>query len=756
MFRSNVVRMWIVGMLFTAGLVPIGHDGLNAARVTEIVRAPAPSVSLVSAWQNATRVVHGTPSWQTEFAYASALHTIIGVGPGLTPGSIQTWSYRGGSFVNLTPARSPPDAGLVVDDAAMGSVALLDAQTAPVTTWTFSNGNWSRLNTTPGPTLRGPTTWGATYDGFDGEIVVLAEGGFTWTLKGANWTNLSGSPGGRVVGSADRADLSLGYDSTDHVVVFFGNQSAPPADPSAAHAATWIFTGGNWTELCGSCAPYASQPFAFTDDPPIGGMIAFGGNGTRLDNETWAYQGGAWSRILGGSSPTPRIHGAFVYDAFDGYAVLYGGYEPDFPWTPYLECWWWGGPGLSHYTVTFHVHPANAGLVRWDNQSYGDNASARVTVGAYRVEFWPLGPTGFEPGQPVYWYRPVNWSVSPALTLLASTVYVNGSGGEVYLQLALFPTVSVRSEGCGPVALNGSAVPSGLSLNLPNSSAPVPVNATLCSAARFDGWSVQGGLQLADPQDPNTTLVVSSNGTLTAHYSEIGPGPVLGLLTVLPNPAFVGSLITFNVSVAGGTGPYHYGYSGLPGGCATNDTPVLTCTPTRAGRYFVSVTVTDALRGTVTGQISLEVLRPFDRPWIGAFFATHQPLLVGESTLLSVYVTGGVPPFHFYFSGLPPGCGSRDSGNVSCLPTQSGTFHVSVIMADAHGYTATATLLLQVGPSGNWLIAATENPGFWIAAAAGIGILCGAAGGWIVRGRRTRELRPEEPSSVSESSSHKR
>lgn len=52
--------------------------------------------------------------------------------------------------------------------------------------------------------------------------------------------------------------------------------------------------------------------------------------------------------------------------------------------------------------------------------------------------------------------------------------------------------------------------------------------------------------------------------------------------------------IQFTSAASGGTKPYHYTYSGLPGGCTSQDTPVLNCTPMATGTFTVSVNVTDS------------------------------------------------------------------------------------------------------------------------------------------------------------------
>ncbi|HTT26171.1 MAG TPA: PKD domain-containing protein, partial [Thermoplasmata archaeon] len=260
----------------------------------------------------------------------------------------------------------------------------------------------------------------------------------------------------------------------------------------------------------------------------------------------------------------------------------------------------------------------------------------------------------------------------------------------------------------------------------------------ICSAATFDRWSVVGGVTVGNSAAPNTTLQVSANGSLAAIYTEVGAGPVLGSFTVVPSPVVVGRPVQFNASVLGGTLPYTFAYSGLPAGCTSADTPTLECTPLKPGRFFVSLRVTDALGASVVGEVTLSVNRPVSPPLVGAFLASVEPLLVGQSTELEVYVDGGIPPYSFYYYGLPGGCNSANTGNLSCSPTSVGLYHVTVLVADSTGAESSATVVLQVGPSGSWIARAAANPTVWAGASMIGGLLLGVWGGWYFRGRKYR------------------
>jgi ferredoxin-NADP reductase len=58
---------------------------------------------------------------------------------------------------------------------------------------------------------------------------------------------------------------------------------------------------------------------------------------------------------------------------------------------------------------------------------------------------------------------------------------------------------------------------------------------------------------------------------------------------------------------SGGLGPLTYAYGGLPFGCSSQDSATLTCTPTVAGTYSITVVVTDAASRTTSAAVSLTV-----------------------------------------------------------------------------------------------------------------------------------------------------
>jgi len=69
---------------------------------------------------------------------------------------------------------------------------------------------------------------------------------------------------------------------------------------------------------------------------------------------------------------------------------------------------------------------------------------------------------------------------------------------------------------------------------------------------------------------------------------------------------------------------------------------------------------------------------------------------LGNSTVLTATVSGGVPPVSYDYSGLPTGCATQNSSSWTCTPSETGNFSVVVTVTDSKGTTAHATATLNV------------------------------------------------------------
>jgi YVTN family beta-propeller protein len=72
--------------------------------------------------------------------------------------------------------------------------------------------------------------------------------------------------------------------------------------------------------------------------------------------------------------------------------------------------------------------------------------------------------------------------------------------------------------------------------------------------------------------------------------------PALSGAAVTPSVSDLtaGGLVVFTLAFSGGAAPFHYDWSDLPTGCMGADAASIACSPTAAGRFTPSVTITDA------------------------------------------------------------------------------------------------------------------------------------------------------------------
>jgi hypothetical protein len=115
----------------------------------------------------------------------------------------------------------------------------------------------------------------------------------TWTFAGGLWTQLhpSSSPGYREAGG-------MAYDAYAKTTVLFGGWS--PAGPGPLND-TWIFAGGNWTQMHPARSPPARDYCTVAFNRPGNALLLFGGSTSvqpfNLQNDTWKWTGTNWMRV---------------------------------------------------------------------------------------------------------------------------------------------------------------------------------------------------------------------------------------------------------------------------------------------------------------------------------------------------------------------------------------------------------------------------------------------------------------------------
>lgn len=636
-----------------------------------------------------------------------------------------TWSYRAGVWTNLTPARSPSartGEGFAYDAAdhyvvlfggsSFGSCSTNLNLSVCADTWEFLAGQWTRLTPRASPSNRTGTAF--VYDGGDG--YVLLYGGQcpgvgnaprfcddTWKFSAGNWTNITSSSGAPPGG----AFPSAGYDSSAGYVLLYDEYMD---GAGATNPITWKFQGGKWSNLTLSVGAQPPSGFAFglVDDPQHGGVLWFGsengGVGSGLPgafDATWEFVGGVWQNLS--AAPNPRVvDQAVAADGSSGPLLVGGtfgssppsppfpaGVNPVFTWANITG----GPPVITSFAAVppatdvgnrtdFYV--AVAGGTAPLSFTYSGLPAGCATANSSTLPCTPVVPGTFNvtvtvrdaTGNRTSAGTELVVNPAPTITAFTATPTAVSIGGRTVLSVN-------ASYGSPPWIYRFSGLPSGCS------SQSVPLLPCYPTATGNFTVRVQVVDQFNATASASATLVVTAAG---------GPGhPRVSSFSAVPSAFVLGNSTNLTV-VAAGAAPLTYAYSGLPGGCLSNNTTALACRPTSAGIATVTVVVTDRHHNATSVSTNVMVFPVGGGAGltVSAFSAAPATFVVGGSTTLEVVAAGGVGPIGYSYLGLPPGCRSQNLSLLPCQPTANGTFEVTVRVADSARHVASVRSTLDV------------------------------------------------------------
>ncbi|MCI4352107.1 MAG: hypothetical protein L3K14_01785 [Thermoplasmata archaeon] len=301
-----------------------------------------------------------------------------------------------------------------------------------------------------------------------------------------------------------------------------------------------------------------------------------------------------------------------------------------------------GGEGVYHYNWT--NLPPGCTNSHVSTVTCTPSAAGTVSVGVNAADAFPTNASAA-----------ASFTVNPAPTLGVPTA--NKAGADV--------GQAVTFTSAAPVG--GTPTFKYSWVGLPAGCGSATASVVVCT------FTTSGVLSLTVKATDSRNVTATS----PALSYTVSPALVVGTPTTMPASATTGTSFTFGVTVTGGSGGNQYTWLGLPTGCTSSSVTPIPCTPTAAGKYNVSVTVTDSNGAAVTSaKVLVTVTTPAATGLFGLPGATGWILLAvivaAVVVLLLVLVTRRrkkpttTPPA--WQAGPPPPAGAPPPGAGGDMP----------------------------------------------------------------------------------------
>lgn len=488
--------------------------------------------------------------------------------------------------------------------------------------------------------------------------------------------SISSAPPARYVGV-------MAYDPGDHEVILFGG-----FDGTWVRGDTWAYANQQWRDLTGllNNAPPARYVASMTYDAKDGYLLLFGGynattspNPVVFFNDTWKFDHGAWNPLTPTRSPPARWRESMAYDAADGYVVMFGGTTDAAAPSPNVLNDTWKFVGGNWTDLSKNVTGSPPGRYR-ATMVYDPTDAYCVLFGGSTVSSTSGGVDNATWTYHNLVWKPLKPNPAPSARAYYSFVWDSAAGYAVLFGGTNEATTYSHFSNDTWKFLAGSW------LNLSGGLTKVP-SVRYGHMAAFDGLD-QYELQYGGQTASGTTV------QYLADTWSYGPS-VISSARVSRARFDLHQNTTFNVSAIATVSTLILNYTGLPTGCLNANTPFLNCTPTQTGGFNVTVWVNASSGGTSSSNVSLVVRAD---PNVTSYLASPATVTNGTTFHLLVSVANGSGSDRYRFVGLPSGCTSANTSNLSCTPRQTGLFPVEVQAVDAAGYPAFANTTVLVNP----------------------------------------------------------
>ena len=605
-----------------------------------------------------------------------------------------TWEYKGGTWqqVTVSTAPLPRDQAGFDYDPNLGEFLLFGGYGCATSacsslaywgdTWTFNDNTntWTQLSPSNSPLAR--SAIGMTYDTALSETILYGGTdnahtfGDIWQYSSGNWNTIS-----TTGGIPARSDMGMVYDAHDGYLLVFGgccSSTGPYGD-------TWYLSGSTWTQVTPFPSPAARDALAMAYDAAGGFVLLFSGlnswtSPSTIYGDTWEYVSGAWTQLSPTTSPPSRYNSGMVYDSGDGYTALFGGENSNYQ---YVQDTWAFPPSL---TATLTASPAN--IDEGQATSLTATPSGGYSPYSYSWQTLPQGCTGS---------NSATLSCTPT-TYGQWTLKVKVTDGAGHASTATAGVI-VNQDPQASFTASKSSLDVGQSTTLSGS-------ASAGSGGYSWGWSgLPPGCSSSSQSftcTPTGTGGGSNAAKLTVTDSDGGTGTYIVTLLVSTDPSVTkpsaspGSLdanqaTTLSTTASGGSGGDSFSWSGLPTGCSTSNAASISCTPSAAGNYSITVSVTDSNGWTAPSQsLSLTIYRD---PTVSTPTSSKWSVDTGQSVSFSTGAYRGYGGYTYLWSGLPTGCSSSNARAISCSPSAVGSFSITAKVTDGNGYAVTSGAL---------------------------------------------------------------
>lgn len=677
-------------------------------------------------------------------------------------------------------------------------------------TWEYSNGNWTNVTANqhlnpPGgiwspsgsfsqaPLVNDPMD-GYVLDGSCTTTTCYAFANGLWKLVNLTTNVPTPCGGGNIIPDGNL----MAEDSTDGYVLGDYIDSCSPFTYSTWYSyRSGVIANSSVSTAWPSIRNYEGVAF----DPDLSGVLLFGGcnlsyqcfgsNQPHLLGDTWLYSGSKWTQLeshaygAGGSTycylysngvntsktalcPPVSDSMTIVYDSTDNMLWLC-------PWTPVP-----GNTTQYIYVVENLSNPV---------------VSTHVSVVGHNVTFSEATPSGWGALVAMNWIglptgcgspsslivnctltTPGTYTVSFTEERFEAGLYDNFTSANVTLLvhpkesitgIATYPVVDMGANESFRSSVSGGLAPYSTTWRFGDGSSSQSVNATH-EYARSGNFTAHLWINdsIGDSMNLTTTLKVIPPLTAILNFSSSTP--------------LLAQTVAITVNASGGLGPYEYSYVGLPYGCYSENKSTIGCLPTQSGFYNISALVHDQGNATVNVTREMHVIFDFNvvvpaSTPVGKQLTimvntneTFNGTAINKSALFTP--DGGYGTFTYNYSGLPPGCVSKDVATLTCTPTQAGNYTVTVSVHDQAGdHQAHSVVVHIVGSAPSTtppsksstpgFLGLPDNDGYILIGAIVVAVVVIAAAALLMRGRGKRAApapsSKEEPESKEERKAEK-